>query len=1008
MTCISLNSHFGGIAGVHRWRKFISVLVLIITLAMGSATVFAVHDAGVFELDGDTVPLNAAPPVGPAEDFDNIFQGTSSAYDSFFVDDSPLPDPSVHFSGNKDGDTVPSTQRIYLNSANLTKNWNCIIKNNVTDKLDIFNTYYGAYNVGGAIAYFGADRKTTSGDANIGFWFFQDRVICDLATGTFTGNKRNGDILIVSPFTGGGGISAVDVYRWTDPDGILENGDEYLDLIISGGDCISAPAGDSICGTGNGSPITAAWRSPIPANGFFEGGINLSVLQPDTCYRTLMAETRSSQELSASLEDMVLKEIFTCGSISVEKVTDPSGDPELFDFVTAGGPTPVSDSFQLKDGDPTHATLNLLPGNYSVTETAPVVGWDLTGAKCRGGSFGTGASYNNGDLFTLSLGDKVVCTFVNTVQQPPPETSITVDKVTIPANHAQLFSFATAGGPVPISDSFQLTDADPSHPTLGLSAGTYTITETVPVGWDLTGVTCRGGAFGNAAPYVNGDPFALSLDDKVVCTFVNTLRAPPPAASITVDKVTNPGGRPDLFSFVTAGGPDNISNSFQLADATAPHITAPLKAGTYTVTETVLPGWTQSATCVGGLFGAGGVYVNGANIILSEGDQVTCTFTNSLPSITVDKVTIPSGASQQFSFITADGSISDAFQLTDVAAPHTTWVTPGTYSITETLPPGWALTAATCSGGPFGAGASYTNGAPFVVQDVDHVTCTFTNSKCYGSITIIKDAVPNDPQDFTFGGGLGNFSLDDDADPVLSNTKTFTGLAPGLYNVQEILPSGWNLGSIVCSDPTGNTVVNLATATAAINLDGCEAVTCKFTNAPSGTGNGFKPQKAKFTFYYESIPLYTNKDSISSTGYLLGTGSAFQMPFNQDVAVEFSIDPLRVPPTAPRLLFKQTIKAGTVKPGSTRYRYLKSGARGINELTLEKSGNNVYMYVWINYVNLLPDLKATLSQADYLAFVRDIKSYNCTVRIGNQTWSGNAPLQLWYFGEHRQQLVNNP
>src|SRR4029078_12275134 len=46
-----------------------------------------------------------------------------------------------------------------------------------------------------------------------------------------------------------------------------------------------------------------------------------------------------------------------------------------------------------------------------------------------------------------------------------------------------------------------------------------------------------------------------------------------------------------------------------------------------------------------------------------------------------------------------------------------------------------------------------------------------------GSVTIIKDAVTNDPQDFSFTttGGLSpaTFSLDDDADPTLSNTRLF-------------------------------------------------------------------------------------------------------------------------------------------------------------------------------------------------------------------------------------------
>jgi len=141
---------------------------------------------------------------------------------------------------------------------------------------------------------------------------------------------------------------------------------------------------------------------------------------------------------------------------------------------------------------------------------------------------------------------------------------------------------------------------------------------------------------------------------------------------------------------------------------------------------------------------------------------------------------------------------------------------------------------------------------------------------------------------------------------------------------------------------------------------------------------------------------------------LLGTGGTFQMPFNRDVTIEFSIDPLRFPLVSPRLLFKQTIKAGTVKSGSTRYRYLSRDG-GIRELRFDKSGNNVYLSVWVEEVNLLTDLKATLSQDEYLAFVSEgIKSYNITVRIDDQTWSGNAPLKKTYFGAHKFQLSLNP
>jgi len=38
-----------------------------------------------------------------------------------------------------------------------------------------------------------------------------------------------------------------------------------------------------------------------------------------------------------------------------------------------------------------------------------------------------------------------------------------------------------------------------------------------------------------------------------------------------------------------------------------------------------------------------------------------------------------------------------------------------------------------------------------------------------GKIRVVKDALPDDPQDFTFTGSFGMFLLDDDSDPTLPN-----------------------------------------------------------------------------------------------------------------------------------------------------------------------------------------------------------------------------------------------
>ena len=81
------------------------------------------------------------------------------------------------------------------------------------------------------------------------------------------------------------------------------------------------------------------------------------------------------------------------------------------------------------------------------------------------------------------------------------------------------------------------------------------------------------------------------------------------------------------------------------------------------------------------------------------------------------------------------------------------------YSVSETVPSGWDQTSATCN-----------DGSPVTNIDVgpgETVTCTFANRK-RGQIVAVKDATPDDPQDFDFtaGGGLSpaSFQLDDDAE----------------------------------------------------------------------------------------------------------------------------------------------------------------------------------------------------------------------------------------------------
>jgi hypothetical protein len=110
-----------------------------------------------------------------------------------------------------------------------------------------------------------------------------------------------------------------------------------------------------------------------------------------------------------------------------------------------------------------------------------------------------------------------------------------------------------------------------------------------------------------------------------------------------------------------------------------------------------------------------------------------------------------------------------------------------------------------------------------------------------GSITIIKNAVPDDAQDFAFSstGGLtpSTFSLDDDTNATLSNTQAYSGITNFVaYTVTETQISGWTLsfGTPVCSvaSPNGGSQSgNATTGVLSISLKEGENVSCTFTNS---------------------------------------------------------------------------------------------------------------------------------------------------------------------------------
>ena len=311
----------------------------------------------------------------------------------------------------------------------------------------------------------------------------------------------------------------------------------------------------------------------------------------------------------------------------------------------------------------------------------------------------------------------------------------------------------------------------------------------------------------------------IAAGENVTCTFANRKRG-----QIVVVKDATPDDAQD-FSFTAGGGLS--PTSFQLdndADGTLSNTRTfadVVPATTYTLAETVPTGWDQtSATC------SDGSPVTAINV--AAGETVTCTFANrKRGQINVVVDAVPNDA-QDFAFTAGGGLSPTSFSLDDDSDGTLSNTTSfanvpvaGGYTLAQTVPTGWDLASSTCSDG-----SPITN---INVAAGEVITCTFTNNK-RGSITVVKDATPDDAQDFAFtaGGGLSptSFSLDDDANATLSNTRQFTNLVPGSgFSLSETVPSGWDQTSAICSD--GSTVTN-------ISISAGENVTCTFSNRKRG------------------------------------------------------------------------------------------------------------------------------------------------------------------------------
>jgi VCBS repeat-containing protein len=448
-----------------------------------------VHDlAGLFRLDGQAV--NPTPGVAPHDwsdvffDFQNPGSDQSGTGGSFtFVTDPVRSSTDDIFQASKDTEDI--------------NGWRWRL-GQPQPKDDIEHAYGGAYtytgpqdgnvNTGDKIVVLGMDRVRNNGTSTVGFWLFQDKVAPN-PDGTFSGLHTDGDILIVSDFSQGGGVATINVFRWSST---------HAGHLLP----VSLPT-DTAFGIVNDVTVPSPWPFTSEAGPdnefqpgqFFEIGVDLSAIFPGVevpCYHTFVAETRASDSPTADLSDFVAGTLNTCPPpVVVDQAYDcvELGNPLPFTVEAPGVLTGASDQQQL----PLTAVLVTGP-QYGTFSLAP------------SGAFTYTPDPNN-PIFASTIGSHVIDSFTYRASNGFAESSI--GTATLEINRAPVVP--------PLTDLGVVNEG--ASATTGviysdLDGDTLTVTITVPP-TQGTVVDNGDGTFTYTANVVatGGDSFTYEVND---------------------------------------------------------------------------------------------------------------------------------------------------------------------------------------------------------------------------------------------------------------------------------------------------------------------------------------------------------------------------------------------------------------------------------------------------------------------------------------------------------------
>jgi hypothetical protein len=330
----------------------VALLLGVVLIAPSFAATAGNPADSVFQLEGNAID------DGAGDDWANIFDGSdSSAATTGIVDDGNHNATIFTGGGSKDPNDVSS--------------WRWKNAGGLPDKDNLLHAFAARY---GSLVVFGSDRFDNSGDAQQGFWLFQNPVGTN-ADGTFHDVHEAGDVLILSDFSIGGTVSSIAVYEWVDSGG---NVSTHLNSLFSSTSANCSIGAGDVCGIVNptNGTATGGWsftdksgNSTYLQGEFFEGGIDLSAFPglSAECFAAFSSETRSSQSPTATLKDFVVGSFQACQSTITTAQTWVPNDSAS---VTGGGASSFTGDISFTLYASTDCTGTVLYGPETFSDVA--------------------------------------------------------------------------------------------------------------------------------------------------------------------------------------------------------------------------------------------------------------------------------------------------------------------------------------------------------------------------------------------------------------------------------------------------------------------------------------------------------------------------------------------------------------------------------------------------------------------------------------------------------------